>query len=81
MSEVEPQEAEAAPKPLSQSLLEAAKPYILHAVQQVVNDGKNVVVVHGTPDCMDGSHFMLTLSVDPESSQKVIDVLHGIAGE
>lgn len=76
MSEVEPQE-EVAPKPLAHSLLEAAKPYILHAVQQVVNEDKNVVVVHGTPDCMDGTHFMLTLSVDPEASQRVIDTLNG----
>ena len=74
MSEVEPQEE--APKPLAHSLLEAAKPYILHAVQQVVNEGKNVVV-HGTPDCMDGTHFMLTLSVDPEASQRVIHSLNG----
>ena len=79
MSEVEPQE-EAAPRPLGPALLEAAKPYILHAVQQVVNDGKNVVVVHGTPDCMDGTHFMLTLSVDPEASQRVINSLNE-AGE
>jgi hypothetical protein len=76
MSEVEPQ-AEVAPKPLTHSLLEAAKPYILHAVEQIAVGGKSVVVVHGTPDCMDGTHFMLTLSVDPEASQQVIDTLNG----
>ena len=61
---------------LTSTLLEAAKPYLLHAIQQIANDGKTVVLVHGTPESMEGAHFMLTLSVDPDSSQKVINALH-----
>ena len=82
MSDVETQaETPAAEKPsLPQALMNVGGQYLLHAVKQIVVEKKSVVLTHGSPDDLDGAHFMVTVSVDPEVSQKIIDSL-GIKGE
>tara|TARA_B100001778_G_scaffold319488_1_gene309022 strand:+ start:220 stop:480 length:261 start_codon:yes stop_codon:yes gene_type:complete len=80
MSDVETQtETPTAPtaerESLPQRMLDVGSQYLLHAVKQILVENKTLVLTHGAPDDLDGSHFMVAVSVDPAVSQKIIDSL------
>jgi len=80
MSDVETQtETPTAPtaerESLPQRMLDVGSQYLLHAVKQILVENKTLVLTHGAPDDLDGSHLMVAVSVDPAVSQKIIDSL------
>ncbi len=75
-----PTEPAAERAPLPKRMLDVGGQYLLHGVKQILVENKTFVLTHGSPDDLDGAHFMVAVSVDPEVSQKIIDSL-SIEGE